>query len=218
MKLFSLQITLFLLFQLAGTPLAVARDDWQYWNEFQFKYSVREDLTLRLKTEQRLRDDFSALFLTNFEVGLLFKPNEHLEFGPLYKFEHEKSSSGKRTDENRVSFEGTIKWKLVDFGFANRHRISFRNISGKESWRYRTRLKISRPINILNTSITPFVSNELFYDFVPERFNQNRFDIGFSKKLYKHLEPKIYYRLRSKYSGNEWLEVNIIGTELSISF
>jgi hypothetical protein len=215
---FSLQITLLLLLHFARAPHAVASDDWQYWNEFQFKYSITDDLSLRLKTGQRVRDDFTELFLTNFEVGFLFKLNEHLEFGPLYKFEHQELSSGRRTDENRVSLEGTVKWGLGDFKFANRHRVNYRNFSGDEAWRYRTRLKISRPIDILNFSMKPFVSDEIFYGFVSDRFNENRFDIGLSRALNEHLEPKIYYRLRSRHTGSEWVEFNILGTELAISF
>ena len=106
----------------------------------------------------------------------------------------------------------------IQVRFANRHRINFRNISGEKSWRYHTRLEISRPINILSTSITPFVAEEIYYDFALEKLNQNRLDIGLSKELFEHLKPKIFYRLRSKYTESEWVNANIIGTALSISF
>lgn len=217
-RLFFLLVILFLSCQYVSISYALAKDDWQYWNEFQFKRSIKDNLDLRLKTEQRLRDDFTDLFLINFEVGLIFKPSKHFEFGPLYKFEHEKSLSGQKTDENRVSLEGTVKWWFGDFKFSNRHRVNYRNISGKESWRYRIKLKIAHPIEFRNFSITPFISDEVFYDTVPDKLNQNRFSIGFSKQLTDNLGLEIYYLLKSKRTGGDWAEVDVLGATLSISF
>lgn len=217
-RLFSLQLSLFLLWQFTEIPSASAADDWQYWNEFQLKHSLKKDLDLRLKTELRLRDDFTDLFLTNLEVGLIFKPNKHFEFGPVYKFEHEKSLSGQRTKENRISVEGTFKFWYEDFKLSNRHRISHRDISGKKSWRYRSKLKISRPTKIASVPIKPFISDEIFYDSIPDKLNQNRFSIGFSKQITKNAELEIYYLLKSKRTGKDWAEVNVLGTTFGISF
>jgi hypothetical protein len=72
--------------------------------------------------------------MNSYEVGLIFKLSKHFEFGPLYKFEHEKSLSGQTTDENRIPLEGTLKWLHGDSKFSNRHRVNYRNIDGKESW------------------------------------------------------------------------------------
>ena len=217
-RLILLQLNLFLLWQFVGTPSAMASDDWQYWNEFQLKHSIKNNLVLRLKAEQRLRDDFTDLFMNNYEVGFIFKPSKHFEFGPLYKFEHEKSLSGQKTDENRISLEGTLKWLHGDSKLSNRHRVNYRNIDGKESWRYRNRIKVSHQMKIGTFMITPFLAEEIFYDTVPNKINQNRFSIGFSKPLSKNTELQIFYLLKSKRAGRDWDEVNVIGTTLGISF
>jgi hypothetical protein len=217
-RLILLQLKLFLLWQFAAMSSALASDDWQYWNEFQLKHSIKENLDLRLKAEQRLRDDFTDLFLNNYEVGLIFKPSKHFEFGPLYKFEHEKSLSGQKTDENRVSLEGTLKWWHGDSKFSNRHKIEYRSIDGKESWRYRSRIKVSHPMKIADFMITPFIAEEIFYDTVPDQINQNRFSIGFSRQISKNTELQIFFMLKSKRAGRDWNEVNVLGTTLGISF
>ena len=67
-RLILLQLKLFLLWQFADIPSALASDDWRYWNEFQLKHSIKNNLVLRLKAEQRLRDDFTDLFMNNYEV------------------------------------------------------------------------------------------------------------------------------------------------------
>lgn len=213
-RLFFLSIILSLLCQFVSIPFALARDDWQYWNEFQLKFALKEKLDLRFKAEQRLRDNVTDLYLTNYEAGFIFKANKYFEFGPLYLFEREKSLSSQITNERRLSFEGTLKWQINDIRLSNRHLLSRRDISGRESWTYRNKLKISYPIK----AITPYVSEEIFYDTGPDKFNQNRFSIGFSKQLTKNLEVEIYYLLQSKRRGRDWTEVNILGTTFSISF
>lgn len=218
-RLFFLSIILFLLCQFVSIPFALARDDWQYWNEFQLKFALKEKLNLRFKAEQRLRDDVTDLYLTNYEAGIIFKANKYFEFGPLYLFEREKSLSGQVTNEHRLSFEGTLKWQINDIKLSNRHLFSHRDISGRESWTYRNKLKITYPVEINSLSIVPFIADEIFYDTVPDKFNQNRFSIGFSRQLTKHLEFEIYYLLNSKRArqGN-WDEVNVVGTAFSITF
>ncbi len=66
--------------------------------------------------------------------------------------------------------------------------------------------------------ITPFIAEEIFYDTVPNKINQNRFSIGFSKPLSKNTELQIFYLLKSKRAGRDWNEVNVLGTTLGISF
>jgi len=197
---------------------ADAADPWQYWNEVQLKHALKDSLDMRLKTEQKVRGGLTELFMTNFEVGLMCKPNEHFEFGPLYKYEHEKSSSNIRTDENRFSLEGTFKWSQNNLKFSNRHRISHRDISGEKSWRYRTRIEVAWPTKIGDFRITPFISEEIFYDSRPDKFNQNRAAVGFSKELSKNTSLELCYLIKSSRSGKDWNETNVIGLTYNIRF
>lgn len=128
----SLVLTL-LLFEFVLIPQALARDDWQYWNEFELKAHLIQKMHLRIVGEQRLRDDFSDLFVANVEAGLLFEPVQYLEFGPVYKFESEKSLEGVRTNENRLILEATAKYSFWKLELSDRNQVEYRTISGHES-------------------------------------------------------------------------------------
>lgn len=214
LRAFVLAVSLFILCQTA----VVAGEGWDYWNEFQLKTPLKEKTNLRLKTEQRSRNDFDEHYLTNFELGLIFKQNKHFEFGALYKYEDEKSTSGKRTYENRFSIEGTFNWKIRDLSFGNRHRFNYRNVSGNYSWRYRFKLKASYPVKTNGFMLTTYMADEVFYDNVPGKINQNRLSAGFSKRLTGNLKLEIYYMLKSKLKSGGWSDINVLGTTFSISF
>jgi hypothetical protein len=195
-----------------------ARDPWEYWNEIQLKHALKDDLDLKLKTEQKVRNGLTELFLTNYDIGLVFKHNEHFELGAAYKFEHQKSSSGDRTDENRLSLEGTFKWSRDNLKFSNRHRVSHRDIDGEKSWRYRTRIKVARPAQIGDFHFTPFVSEEILYYSEPAGINQNRAAIGFSKELSENRALDLCYVLKSSRNGTSWDDTNVIGLMYNIRF
>ena len=217
-KALPLALSTILAFCLIPIFPANARDPWEYWNEVQLKHALKDDLDLKLKTEQKVRNGLTELFLTNFDIGLVYKLNEHFEFGPTYKYEHHKPSSGDRTDENRFPLEDTFKWSQNDLKFSNRHRISYRDISGDESWRYRTKIKVARPAQIGNFHFTPFVSEEILYYSEPAGINQNRAVVGFSKKLSKNTAVDICYILKSSRSGTDWDKTNAIGLLYNIRF
>jgi hypothetical protein len=212
-------ICLFLLMvQCVFAVPALARDDWQYWNNFQLKAPIYKELRLQVAGEQRIRDDFSDLFLANVSAGLLWQPYHFLEFGPFYKFEHEKSSSGKRTDENRYYLEASLKWKRWGFKFKDRSRGEYRNIAGEDAFRYRNQFKIAYPLEIKKLQVTPYMSNEIFYDGDKDEWNQNRFISGLTFRLTRFANVSVYYMLRSKRSGHDWDEFNVLGSNFSLSF
>jgi len=193
-----------------------ARDDWQYWSKFALEANYIEDLTLKVGGELRLRDDFSELALANVETILLYQPIKYLEFGPLYKFESAKSPSGKRIHENRYGIEATGKVRLWKLGLSDRNRVEYRNKSGDDSWRYRNRIQLTYPINIRKIRLTPYASEELFYDEEVQELNQNRVTLGFSVRLYQYLGIQLYYRLQSRRQNSSWNHNHILGTALKI--
>lgn len=210
-------IGLLVCFVVGNAPSLSARDDWQYWNEFALKARVVEKTHLQIKGGQRLREDFSELFLANVDVGIFYRPSRYFEFGPAYKFESEKSLAGVRTSENRLILETTLKYPRGNLEWSDRNRVEYRNISGAESWRYRNRFRVSYAIPVKKIDIVPFVSEEIFYDTVPDQLNQNRITMGLEFMVHRNFGIQLYYLLRSKKSGSDWSQSHILGTGLSIS-
>lgn len=199
-------------------PFVEARDDWEYWNGIEFKAALQKTLDLKLKHELRLQDDFGNFYLTNASVWLLWKPVKFVELGPAYRYEYTETSTGKNTDENRVWFETTLKTSLEKWKFSNRHRFERRDVSGRESFRWRSQVKVSHPLTLGTFEITPFASEEIFYDAKKDEFNQNRVILGVSRSLSKAVTLDLYYLVRSDRTGSDWNEREVIGTEFKISF
>lgn len=74
------------------------------------------------------------------------------------------------------------------------------------------------PVNIKTTVLTPYVSDEIFYDTVPGQLNQNRISLGIEFHFHRSLGMRLYYLLRSERFGSDWDESHILGTALMIKY
>ena len=210
-------VYLFLL--VAGFPsFAEARDDWEYWNAVEWRASLQKDLDFKLKQEARFQDDLGNFYLEAVHTTLLWKPAKFLEIGPGYRYEYSETSSGKNTDENRPFLEATLKTSVEKLKLSTRHRLERRDVSGKDFWRWRGQVKVSHPLTLGTFEITPFASEEIFWDAKRDEFNQNRVTLSISRKLSKEVVLDLFYLLRSDRTGSDWNERQVLGTELKLSF
>lgn len=194
-----------------------AGDDLQNWNGFSLKKKINEKVDFIWIPAFRLRDNISELFYWESNQGLSFKINKHLDVATQYRFNNTQKINNSWIKEQRFELQPTVKWKLGGLKFSDRNRIAYRIIDGKEKWRYRNRIKFEKAIKIKNKEISPFISNEFFYDFNQNKYNQNRFSVGFSKKISNNTGFDIYYMYRSDKKGEDWPGANIIGTAFKIS-
>lgn len=206
------------LFVILTSATVSARDDWQHWNAYSFNYKLSDRVKFVLNPSLRLRDDISQLFYWQSRQGFSFKLNDNIDLALHYLYADNKSTKGKWTEEHRVEVQPTLKWKSATFNFSDRNRLEYRSVGGKEKWRYRNRIKIARPTEIMRFSSTPFVSNEFFYDFKKEEYNQNRAAVGLYRKITDKVGIEIYYMVRSDKTGKDWSDVHILGTTLKYSF
>ena len=206
----------FLLF-LSFPSAAFSRDDWNYWNEVRLKNRLfHDDLRLRTGYELWLRDDFSEHAFDNFNTALLYAPNTHFEAGPMYSYEHTKGADGKKSDENRLTLEQSWKWGLSKLRFVDRNRVDYRNFQGAESWRYTNLFRIGFPVVFFGRDYIPFIEDELFYDTVPNQWNENRAAFGVSTRFFSRFSLAVYYRLKSDRNDSDWNETQVIQTTLTL--
>ncbi len=194
-----------------------ASDEGQYWNELKIKHTLSEKLDVHIKIEQRFVDDFNNLGLHNYAPGVVFKINQHFNFELNYKFEREKGVKGW-SSEHRVEIIPVIKWEWREYQLNNRNRFEFRSFKEENKWRWREKLKIKKHMKIGAFEFTPFVSEEIFYDFKVNEFNQNRIATGISKEINKNLEINLYYLRKNNKRDDAWPGVNILGTEFGMKF
>lgn len=202
----------------AASP-ALARDDWQNWNNVDLTAKLADQWKFKVGGQQRLRDDFSDAFLYNVTAGFSWQPVQYLELGPYFKYEREKRTNGDHVNENRYYWEATLKHKVFDLSLSSRNRMEYRNKNARgDGWRYRNQFKASYRLPFVEKiKVAPFVSEEIFWDITGHELNQNRFASGISFGLNKHVSLSLYYMLKSNRSGLDWDEVHVLGTGLSLT-
>ncbi len=196
---------------------AQAADDWQYWNGIKLKHALHEQWDAHIKFEQRVTDDLGAFGLHNYAPGVVYKPNKHLQYAIGYKYELSKGAS-RWSEEHRLEQILTLKGAWRGFKGSVGTRFEYRSIDADERWRWREKAKISRPIVLGNIEVSPYLSEEFFYDFKTDEYNQNRAVIGVAKKLSSDVEVDLYYMYKANLRSSGWSGVNIFGTGTTSTF
>jgi Protein of unknown function (DUF2490) len=115
-----------------------------------------------------------------------------------------------------------------DLLLSDRNREDFRFVNGDFSFRYRNRVTIEREFQLMKRTITPYASEEVFYDTRYSVWNRNRWAVGVQMSLRrgplrKMLQPKhqaildLYY-MRQNDSRSDEPHVNAIGASLAFHF
>ena len=196
---------------------AQAADDWQYWNGIKLKHALHEQLDVHIKVEQRVTGDLSELGLLNYAPGIVYKPNTHMQYAIGYKYVRSKGTS-RWSEEHRLEQILTLKGSWLGFNGSVGTRFEYRSLDGDEKWRWREKAKISRPIVLGNIELSPYLSEEFFYDFKTDEYNQNRAVIGVAKKLSSSVELDLYYMYKANLKSSGWSGVNVFGTSMTVAF
>ena len=113
--------------------------------------------------------------------------------------------------EHRGIAELTARLPLpASFWLAGRARVDFRDVDGKHSTRYRSRLTLEREMLVSGTAIAPNVSAEFFYDSRFDEWNRQRYQAGAEVVLNPHwrIEP---YLTRQDDRRSQPEHVNALG-------
>lgn len=194
-----------------------ASDDWQYWNGVKLKYVLHEKLDAHIKFEQRVTDDLGEFGLHNYAPGIVYKLNKTIQYAIGYKYEQERGASSW-SEEHRLEQKLTLKGSWSGFKGSVGTRFEYRSIDGNEKWRWREKVKISRSVTLGKFVFSPYVSEEIFYDFLIDKYNQNRAAVGFTKKLSSNAESNLYYMYKTSMKSAGWSGVNILGTDMTVTF
>lgn len=202
---------------LAFALTARASDDWQYWNLVTLKHEFNDTVALDIGSVQKSRDDMSDFFLYSAFIIPTVKLAENVSLGAGYWLER-KEAGDSWTSENRLLFPLTIGWTVNPWQFQWRNQLEYRDLEDdQDRWRIRERILLKRPVQIGELTVTPFFSEEMFYDFTVEQMNQNRVAVGLSAPWRKHMTLSIYYMNKADRNG-DWFIANIVGTEVAFKF
>ena len=211
-RIFSAIIILFLF-----NSAVLAGDSTESWNTLTLKHKINERFTYILYGLEIMGDNVSEHEYWELRTGVSYKASDHWSFAVYYLHGEFKNAANKWIDENRAETDAVYKWSWGNFKWSDRLRVAYKIVNGKEKFQYRNKIKVAKPIMIFSQKLTVFVDEELFYNDDVDRYNENRFSVGFSKKINDHITTALYYRYRAIKGVNDWSGANIIGTFVSIT-
>ncbi len=156
--------------------------DWSH------RYGLRTNISLgnsfQFLTMQEFRFPSADPQLNYFfhEMGIGYKQNKMLKTDLRYRTAFDKE--GQWLLEHRFHVNQHVKWKVGKFSFKYRFRTEYRvRKENDNEWRIRNRLMVGYPVKISVLEFTPFLSEEVFFDFEKPLFNRSRLETGISFKV-----------------------------------
>ena len=214
----------FLLFGWMGP--AQAKDDLQYWNTLEMVKRLNSQWDLFFRPEMRMEDGATHLFYHEYRQGARFKPSKNLEIGFNYLFVRNENAGGKTLEEHTGEIDVTPKCTLGPFDLSLRSRVELRTIersAGEQEYRIRLMPKIAYPTSIFHHKVTPYVADDLFYDYTRDAWNQNRAFLGvvvpFKESHGVRTSMDFYYMNQALLGKrHDWSANHILGTKLNVQF
>ncbi len=199
-----------------------AAGDNKYYSEFAFKHKLNDKFDLFFTPEFRYNEDMGNLYYYQMRVGSTFHAHNNLDLALAYRFIQNKVKG--EWDNNDVQFIEMIaipKIKLGGFNISDANKAEYRFYENAPNrWVYRNLLTFAYPTKIGGFEFTPYVSDEIYYDFEVGKVNLNWATLGANKKINKYLTLGLYYRAETSRvdSSSEWLTNQILGSNVTIDF
>ncbi|MDP3786062.1 MAG: DUF2490 domain-containing protein [Candidatus Omnitrophota bacterium] len=197
--------------------------DGKYYSEFALKHKVNDKFDVFFTPEMRLNDDMGNLYYYSLRGGATYHAHKNLDLSLASRFLQTKDSKGKWDTDTYYVPEMIIIPKVTVRGFnlSDANKFEYRVIeNATDRWVYRNLATIAYPTKIGNFEFTPYVSDEIYYDFEINKMNLNWATIGANKKITKNLTVGLYYRNEASRKGvtSTWVTNNILGSNITIDF
>lgn len=202
---------------------AYAGGDSKYYSEYALKHKLSDKWDVFFTPELRLKKDMSTLYYYQMRGGATLHAHKHLDASLAYRFIQTKDSKGEwdNSDMHYVECIVIPKTKLGGFNLSDANKIEYRMLeNARDRWVYRNLASIAYPAKIGDFEFTPYVSNEVYYDFEIEKINLNWTTLGVTKKISPNLSLGLYGRAETTRVGvkDEWDTNFILGTNVGIEF
>lgn len=204
------------------------RNDTQFWNETQLivplikaKDSNNKEfdrVSLLINGTMRVGQNWQQLVDERIGFGFDFKVNKFLTLSPAYLYRADQPYQGKSERESRLRFAVSLEKKFDKFSLKNRNlierRFRYRNVG--DSTRYRNKLLFAIPVLKNKKELfSPFIADEVFYDFSAKKWTRNELSIGITKKFTNNFSADFFY-LYQRNTGNILKNINALGINFKI--
>jgi hypothetical protein len=226
---FTILVTGLILFQPVNAS-AQGVGDFQVWNETTLIFPVvketdengKESDKLALLILGTLRLGQNRLYPVDARVGAGFdlKLNKYFSFTPTYVYRRGEPfrNVDLREFEHRLRFDLTVGNKWKDFSLKHRTRVEYRiRNSRRDSVRYRNKFTFALPVRKDDKEIfSPYVAEELYYDFSLKALTTNEITAGIARKLSKDVSAEFFYVRRDVWALGARAHINGIGSNIKI--
>ena len=209
----------FLVFLFVTSSFAYDDEDFQIWNTDLATWKVSKNWKISLEEEFYYGDNARELYYQHSDLGVIYSGiAKWFDAGFNYRQVFEKREDDWKS-ENRIHFNGTLKWKILDLSFSDRSRFEYRiREDADDFWRYRNKLVLKIPLKMTKFKIQPYTAYEIFYDFNINALNKNCIYGGLILNITKNLKGEVYYARQSYDKEDKWAEANVLGINLKVSF
>ena len=159
-------------------------EDFQSWNDVQITVPLSEKLDFQTQFTARLGKNVTRLNDGRFAAGLVYKPHKWLSINPFYWNIRARNAVSVFREEHRWNLRFVYRAPTKGFGLSHRSWFEYRIRGTAKSWRYRPSLTFEKdlPAKFIQKAKL-FVTDEIFYDSLLNRFSRNRFSVGINKVL-----------------------------------
>ncbi|MCX5699632.1 MAG: DUF2490 domain-containing protein [Candidatus Omnitrophica bacterium] len=193
--------------------------DFQVWNTEVEELKINQDAKIALEQEFRWGGSAKEFYYQHYDAGFFYNLQKYLNVGGGYRHVLSKSK-GKFLIENEPYITATLLWDAAGFKFDDRSHLEYNHFDYKDdTWRYRNKFTVKLPWKFTKFEIQPYLSDEIFILFDDsQRLSTNRFSAGLGMTITKNLKGEIYYMLQDTKNSGKWVDINVLGTKLKLSF
>ena len=219
-----------LFFSFSFIPLLSAQyyDDAGMWNTINLEKKFKNNLSVFITEEFRLKENFGQINLFYTDVGVGYRPYGFMKVELAYRSIEKHLITGFYSIRHRLMLDITFKRKIKDFNLAYRHRLQaeVRNVNSSDNgtipeWYSRNKLTLKYD---LKKKYTPYASCELRYQIDDTRnteseqtWHRGRYALGFDYELNKTSTFGIYYLIQHEWNVSVPENLYILGLEYSLS-
>ncbi len=192
--------------------------DFQVWEIQTLEKTITDNFGIRIDNELRIGDDVSRVFYLYVQGFLVYRPYDWLILSPGYRQEWLRKD-GALKPQYAPQFDTYFIYIGDKVVFTNRNRFGYLfRYKEFNSVFYRSRVRLSFPLEKKSLFMQPYVDNEIF--IVQGRgFNQNRSSIGVLFRVTDQFDPRLFYMVRlDKKEDGSWKHINIVGLHLYFTY
>jgi len=193
----------------------VSGQEWEFWPQIEIKGKATDNLTWKLVPECRVTGNDAELYQGWLEARLDWKARPWLILSSYYRITRNLKGNNWQS-EYRPILAATLSQRFQGMQVDIRNRIEYRIFESTNTWRYRARITTKLP-QFSNLNLRPYLGDEVFYDMEIECLNKNWVIMGLHYTANPRFKLEFNYMLQSALKNEEWLQQNILRTQLKIT-